>query len=215
MHRAVLLAALMGLSTGAFAQSSSGSLTGIVVDAATQAPLAEATVTAHGPSLLGEQLAVTDKDGSFEMTLLPPGTYGLSVKRDGYQPFAPEGLVLKGKKVRIKLAIAAVPSAVPAAPVETAVEYNDTAMTAPSMISGPNPEYTQDAIDRGVEGPMSVRCVVTVEGKVRSCKVVKGLPFMNQAVIDALERRKYKPAMAQGKPVDVYYVFNLRLRLPQ
>src|SRR5260221_7290290 len=111
MHRGVFLAALLGLSTGAVAQSS-GSLTGIVVDAATQAPLADAVVTARSPALLGEQGAATDKDGSFEMTLLPPGTYGLTVKHDGYQAFAPEGLVLKGKKVRIKLAIVAVPAAV-------------------------------------------------------------------------------------------------------
>jgi TonB family protein len=216
MHRGVLMAALLGLSTGALAQAA-GSLTGIVVDAATQAPLADATVTAHSPALLGEQSAVTDKDGSFEMTLLPPGTYGLSVKRDGYTPFAPEGLVLKGKKVRVKLSITVVPVAVaaPSGPRETAVEFNDSTMTPPSMISGPNPEYSQDAVDRGVEGPMSVRCVVTAEGKVRSCKVLKGLPFMNQPVIDALERRKYKPAMASGKAVDVFYTFNLRLKLPQ
>jgi len=57
-------------------------------------------------------------------------------------------------------------------------------------------------------------CVVTAEGQVRACKVIKGLPFMNVAVIDALEQRKYKPAMAQGKAVDVYYTFNIRLKLP-
>ena len=216
MHRGVFVAALLGLSTGALAQATS-SLTGIVVDAATQAPLQDATVTAHSPALLGEQSAVTDKEGGFEMTLLPPGTYGLVVKHDGYSPFAPEGLVLKGKKLRIKLSIAPQPAAVaaPSGPPETAVEFNDATMTAPAMISGPAPEYSQDAIDRGVEGPMSVRCVVTSEGRVRSCKVLKGLPFMNQPVIDALERRKYKPAMSQGKPVDVFYTFNLRLKLPQ
>lgn len=216
MHRGVLLAALTGLSTGALAQAA-GSLSGVVVDAATQAPLGEATVTARSPALLGEQSALTDKDGAFEMTFLPPGTYGLTVKRDGYQPFSPDGLVLKGKKVRVKLSVAASPTpvAAPSGPVESAVEFNDASMTAPAMISGPNPEYSQDAIDRGVEGLMSVRCVVTVEGRVRNCRVLKGLPFMNQPVLDALERRKYKPAMASGKPVDVFYTFNIRLKLPQ
>ena len=37
---------------------------------------------------------------------------------------------------------------------------------------------------------------------------------MNGAVVGALERRKYQPALAQGKPVDVYYTFNIRLKLP-
>lgn len=212
MHRLAVLAALCGLSTAALAQAT-GSLTGIVVDATTQAPLADALVTAHSPALLGEQSAVTDAQGGFEMTLLPPGTYGLTVKRDGYQTFEPSVLLLKGKKIKIKLSIAKV-EAPPPPPAETAVEFNDS-MMPPSMLSGPSPEYTQDAIDRGVEGLMSVRCVVTADGAVRNCKVLKGLPFMNQAVIDALERRKYKPALAQGKPVDVYYTFNLRLKLPQ
>ena len=94
-----------------------------------------------------------------------------------------------------------------------AVEFNDS-MTLPSMVSGPVPEYTPDALERGVEGSMRVRCVVTADGQVRSCKVLKGLPFMNGAVVGALERRKYRPAFAQGKPVDIYYTFNIRLKLP-
>ena len=61
---------------------------------------------------------------------------------------------------------------------------------------------------------MQVRCVVTVAGDVRGCKVVKGLAFMNSAVVEALQRRKYKPALSQGKPVDVFYTFNIRLKLP-
>jgi protein TonB len=82
------------------------------------------------------------------------------------------------------------------------------------MVSGPAPEYTPEAIERGVEGSMQVRCVVTTEGNVRGCKVMKGLPFMNSAVITALEKRKYRPAVAQGKAVDVFYTFILRLKLP-
>jgi hypothetical protein len=37
---------------------------------------------------------------------------------------------------------------------------------------------------------------------------------MNAAVVEALQRRKYKPALARGKPVDVFYTFNIRLKLP-
>jgi TonB family protein len=210
MHRAVVAFSL-ALSTSAFAQTDMGSVAGLVVDAATQAPLADVRVTARSTALVGEQSAITDGDGVFEMTFLPAGFYTLVVRRDGYQPFAADGLTLKGKKAHVRLAIAKAQAAAPAA--DAVVEFNDS-MTAPAMLSGPAPEYTVDALERRVEGAMEVRCVVTTEGHVRACKVLKGLPFMNAAVVDALERRKYKPALAHGKPASVYFTFNLHLKLP-
>jgi TonB family protein len=212
MRRAALAFVLsIVTATAMAAQMPTAVLTGVVVDANTQAPVSEAVVIARSPSLVGEQSAITDESGAFEITWLPAGTYSLAVRRDGFEPYAPEPLTIKGGKVRVRIAVAPVPT--PAAIVETAVEFEEH-MTAPEMLSGPAPEYTPEAIERGVEGSMQIRCVVTAEGQVRACKVVKGLPFMNAAVIGALERRKYKPAAAQGKPVDVYYTFNIRLKLP-
>ena len=210
MRRAAL-AFVLSIGTAMAAQTPMAVLTGVVVDADTQAPVSEAVVIARSPSLVGEQSAITDESGAFEITWLPAGTYSLAVRRDGFEPYAPETLAIKGGKVRVRISVAPVPT--PAAILEKAVEFEEQ-MTAPEMISGPAPEYTPEAIERGVEGSMQVRCVVTAEGQVRTCKVVKGLPFMNTAVIGALERRKYKPATAHGKPVDVYYTFNIRLKLP-
>jgi len=209
--RRPFLAITFALSAGAFAQTAPAVLTGMVVDAATQGPLGDVVVVARSPTLPGEQTVVTDLSGAFEMTLLPPGTYSLAVKREGFQTYSPEGLVLKGGRMRVRIAVLPVPT--PANLAADAVELNDT-MIAPAMISGPAPEYTAEAVDRGVEGNMQVRCIITAEGQVRACKVIKGLPFMNAAVVDALVQRKYKPAMAQGKAVDVYYTFNIRLKLP-
>ena len=197
------------LCGSAAAQTITGVLTGVVVDAATQAPLPDATVVARSPALPGEQSAVTNESGAFEMTLLPAGTYSLAVTHEGFEPFSPDGLTIKGGRMRIRIAVAPVPPPV----ADTAIEFNDT-MTMPSMVSGPDPEYTPDAVERGIEGSMQVRCVITADGQVRSCKVLEGLPFMNGAIVGALERRKYQPALAQGKPVDVYYTFNIRLKLP-
>jgi TonB family protein len=207
---------VLALSTGAWAATEVGSLVGTVVDASMQSPVPEAVVTARSPALVGEQSAVTDSNGVFEMTLLPAGTYDLTVKHDGFQTFSPGGLVLKGRRVTIRLAILATvaPPPPPPEPGENAIEFSDATMTAPSMISGPNPEYTEEALERGVEGTMTLRCVVTTQGRVRACKVQKGLPFMDRAVVTALEARKYRPALSQGKPVDVFYTFTLKLKLP-
>src|SRR5215831_17179963 len=80
-------------------------------------------------------------------------------------------------------------------------------------ISGPTPQYTEKAIEKGVEGTMVVKCVVTAEGAVNSCRVLKSLPYMDGAAIDALEKWRFKPYTLGGKPIDVNYTFRLKLSL--
>ncbi len=206
-----ILALGCALCAQAFADTPSATIAGVVIDAATAAPIAGAVVTARSPVLIGEQSAVTDAQGMFELTLLPPGTYSVSVQGEGFEAFAQAGIALKAETLRVRIAVVALPPAVESG--GAAVEF-DPAMMAPAMISGPAPEYTPEAIERGIEGSMQIRCVVTVAGDVRDCRVLKGLPFMNTAVVEALQRRKYKPALSRGRPVAVFYTFNIRLKLP-
>src|SRR5437764_8119680 len=108
MRRAVL-AFIFAVCTSAAAQTTTATLTGMVVDAATEAPLPDAVVVARSPALPGVQSAVTDGSGAFEMTMLPGGTYSLAATREGFQPCSPDGLAIKGGKMRIRIAVAAVP----------------------------------------------------------------------------------------------------------
>jgi TonB family protein len=193
----------------------SGIISGVVLDATTKTPLSGALITARSPALLGEQIAVSDEAGAFEMTMLLPGTYALAVEHDGFLPFSPEGVVVKGRRIKVRLLLMPEPRPAPPPPAPVAVEFDQSTMDGLAIISGPEPEYTQEAIERGVQGQMTIRCVVAHDGSVRGCRVLKGLPFMNASVVDALERRRYHPATLQGKPVDVFYTFNLRLALPQ
>ena len=74
---------------------------------------------------------------------------------------------------------------------------------------------TREALAAKVEGTMVVKCTITKKGQVENCRVIKGLPHMNEAVVQALEARVYKPIQLQGKPVAVDYVFNIRLVAPR
>jgi protein TonB len=95
-----------------------------------------------------------------------------------------------------------------------AIEYDDASMIPPERLSGPDPDYTYLARTYEVQGLMVVKCVVTTAGIVRDCRVVQGLPYMNEAVVDALLRRRYSPArLANGTAVDVDYTFRIRLKL--
>jgi periplasmic protein TonB len=87
-------------------------------------------------------------------------------------------------------------------------------MNRPSMVSGRDPTYTKDALAARVEGLMIVRCTITVAGAITNCRVIKEVPHMKQAVLDALYTRRYTPVMFNGQAVNVEYVFNIKLVLP-
>lgn len=103
-------------------------------------------------------------------------------------------------------------SALPA--LAAAPQFDESRMTPPQFLSGPSPKYDERAIEHGIEGTMSVRCTVTKQGAVHDCHVVKGLPFLDAAVVRALEQRKYTPATVGGQPIEVDYTFDVRMRLP-
>lgn len=89
-------------------------------------------------------------------------------------------------------------------------------MTRPVLIQPGKPiTYTREALAARVEGVSIVRCVITAEGAVERCKVIKPLPFMDQPVIEHLQSQRFQPVSYQGKPVSVGYNFSVRLTLPR
>jgi len=89
-------------------------------------------------------------------------------------------------------------------------------MTRPVLMQPGRPiTYTREAIAARVEGVSIVRCVITAEGSVERCKVIKPLPFMNEAVVEHLQSQRFQPVTYQGKPVSVGYNFSVRLTLPR
>ena len=87
-------------------------------------------------------------------------------------------------------------------------------MTPPEMLSGATIQYTREALEARVSGTMIARCTITREGEVENCRIIKGLPYMDATVLDALTTRRYRPVHFQGRPVNVSYIFNVKLRLP-
>ncbi|WPB80716.1 TonB family protein [Archangium violaceum] len=88
-------------------------------------------------------------------------------------------------------------------------------MPRPVEVKGKDIVYTREALQARVEGTMVVKCTITKKGEVENCRVIKGLPHMNEAVVQSLQARTYKPIQLQGKPVAVDYVFNIRLVAPR
>ncbi|HMJ11978.1 MAG TPA: TonB family protein, partial [Polyangiaceae bacterium] len=88
-------------------------------------------------------------------------------------------------------------------------------MTRPRRLAGRDPAYTRAALMARVEGTVLVQCEITLQGRLQSCRIVKGQPHMERAVLDALATHRYTPVMYQGRTVAVRYIFNIRLVLPE
>jgi protein TonB len=70
---------------------------------------------------------------------------------------------------------------------------------------------TREARDADVKGLFLAKCVITTAGTLQNCRLIKGHPLVNQALLTALSRWRYTPVIYQGKPVAVDYVIQVRL----
>ena len=90
------------------AAPASASVTGVVDDAQSGLPLAEAVVRAPQT----KAIATTDRNGAFMLSGLPPGTYRLRIERGGYQPTdSTEVRLDAGAKLSVTLTVQRAPTA--------------------------------------------------------------------------------------------------------
>jgi TonB family protein len=87
-------------------------------------------------------------------------------------------------------------------------------MEPPRLLSGRDPAYTPEALAARVQGAALVECVITTEGALTGCRVLRSIPHMDQAILEAMATRRYAPVTSQGRPVAVSYVFQVDLVLP-
>lgn len=86
-------------------------------------------------------------------------------------------------------------------------------MTHPVRISGTDPTYPTIARIRNVSGTVVMRCTITVEGAARHCKILKSPAYLDEAMLEASRTWRFTPAIEQGRPVSVHYVFKAKFQL--
>jgi hypothetical protein len=110
-RRLLLFAPLALLQAAVASAQTTGTIIGVVTDAAAGTPIAGALVVATSPFLQGPQTGLTDKSGAFRITLLPPGDYRIAVQLDGYLPAERSDLTLR-LDMTLRANLVLVPSAV-------------------------------------------------------------------------------------------------------
>jgi periplasmic protein TonB len=95
----------------------------------------------------------------------------------------------------------------PAAPVRVGV------VQSPRKIHHEAPVYPQLAIIAKVQGTVVVEAVIGINGQVQDARVIRSIPMLDQAAIDAVKKWVFTPTLLSGVPVPVIMTVQVDFRL--
>jgi TonB family protein len=74
---------------------------------------------------------------------------------------------------------------------------------APNKIKDVKPVYPAIARSANVAGVVTIEATIGPDGKVMDAKVVRSIPLLDQAALDAVRQWEYAPTLLNGVPVPV------------
>ena len=75
------------------------------------------------------------------------------------------------------------------------------------------PVYPDIAKQARVQGIVILECTISPQGTVTDVKVLRGIPLLDQAGIDAVKQWQYTPTLLNGVPVPVIMTVTVNFRL--
>ena len=87
-------------------------------------------------------------------------------------------------------------------------------VTAPEVLYGVEPEFTEEARKAKASGDVAVYLWVDPHGNPTHIRVMRGLGMgLDERAVEAVKQYKFKPAMENGKPVTVemYVIVNFQI----
>ena len=83
----------------------------------------------------------------------------------------------------------------------------------PKLIKEVKPIYPEIARLARVEGIVILEATTDTYGRVQFVKVLRGVPLLDQAAIDAVQQWIYEPMIINGRPRCVIFVVTVTFRL--
>jgi protein TonB len=87
------------------------------------------------------------------------------------------------------------------------------AIKEPRKLKQVNPAYPEIAKSARVQGVVIMECTIGPEGKVTDVKVLRGIPLLDAAAVDAVRQWEYTPTLLNGVPVPVIMTVTVNFRL--
>ena len=86
-------------------------------------------------------------------------------------------------------------------------------ISEPRKLVNVNPVYPEEAKKARVQGLVVLECTIDTEGRVASVRVLRGIPLLEEAAVDAVKRWVYTPTLLDGEPVPVIMTVTVRFQL--
>jgi TonB family protein len=87
-------------------------------------------------------------------------------------------------------------------------------ITPPKRTKQVNPEYPEIAKSAKVQGVVIMEIVVDEQGRVAEARVLRSIPLLDQAALDAVRQWEFTPTMLNGSPVPIVMTVTVQFMLP-
>jgi protein TonB len=84
----------------------------------------------------------------------------------------------------------------------------------PTKVKDVKPEYPAIARTARVAGAVTIEATIGEDGKVIDAKVVRSVPLLDQAALDAVRQWEYMPSLLNGVPVPVLITVTINFTRP-
>ncbi len=88
-------------------------------------------------------------------------------------------------------------------------------LSPPQLLHEEEADYTEEAIEAGVEGGVILELELDDEGDVIDVTVIDGLGYgLDESAVEAAEQFEFQPAKVDGEPIPVIIDFEVRFSMP-
>jgi len=93
------------------------------------------------------------------------------------------------------------------------INYEDQWDTPPQIKTQIIPKYPKEAKKARIEGSVIVKIFIDKKGTVTQTLILKGIPELNSAAIETINKAKFTPAKRNGKPVGVWTPISINFKI--
>jgi periplasmic protein TonB len=83
----------------------------------------------------------------------------------------------------------------------------------PEKVRDVRPIYPKLALDNKVEGRVIIEAVIGVDGHVKDARILRSIPLLDRAALDAVQQWRFTPTLLNGVPVPVIITVTVDFKL--